>query len=90
MKMKHLAIAAALTALALGISGVALAGRGDAPAPEKPIRFRPEHKGAARHEEVSDDPAGHDAGDDHGGDRPEGVSDDPAGHEAGDDHGGDD
>jgi len=37
-----------------------------------------------------DDPATHDAGDDHGGDRPRSVSDDPATHDAGDDHGGTD
>ncbi len=36
----------------------------------------------------SDDPAGHDAGDDKGGVRAAGTSDDPAGHDAGDDKGG--
>ncbi|MCU1357711.1 MAG: hypothetical protein JWM89_3129, partial [Acidimicrobiales bacterium] len=37
---------------------------------------------------VSDDPAAHDLGDDHGGTRPAGTTDDPAGHDVGDDHGG--
>jgi hypothetical protein len=36
----------------------------------------------------SDDPAGHDANDDKGGQRAAGVSDDPAGHDANDDKGG--
>jgi hypothetical protein len=37
----------------------------------------------------ADDPAGHDANDDRGGDRPRGVSDDPPGHDSDDDRGGD-
>ena len=58
-------------------------GRGD-----HGIGASPNRVGGTGSSRGSDDPAGHDAGDDHGGTvRPSG-SDDPAGHDAGDDHGG--
>jgi hypothetical protein len=87
-----IAIAAALTMLALGLYvATADAGSGGQAATDDHgamilLRDDPagdDHGGATR---ANDDPAGHDSSDDHGGATR--ANDGPAGHDAGDDHGG--
>lgn len=87
--LKKVTVVGALTALAMSLSGVAIATLASGEERPSNLRFVADDNGGDRAKSSSDDPAGHDAGDDHGGDG-DGGSDDSPGHDAGDDNGGDD